>query len=208
MAKKFCFVISPDDVPEDLSAHEMILYSLLDTFDTPVSVCSFSIEQLAKVLHCSESTARRTLSSLEEKGYITIKQNMGKKHTIKIVGKKHEEDDFSLEPQVIAPKNETPKEAPENEKFEQFWKIFPAQRKAGKKKPQEKFLSIIKNKEATAEEIIEGTKRYAKSDEVIRGYAKEPYSWLLNERWKMSYDNIPTRTTFQQEKPKKRKIIW
>lgn len=71
--------------------------------------------------------------------------------------------------------------------FNAFWEVFPKQRKAGKTKPRQKFYQIVKSKQATAEQLIKAAEDYAKSDAVIRGYAKEPYSWLLNERYLCDY---------------------
>lgn len=71
--------------------------------------------------------------------------------------------------------------------FNTFWEAFPKQRKAGKTKPRQKFFQIVKSKQATAEQLIKAAEDYAKSDTVIRGYAKEPYSWLLNERYLCDY---------------------
>lgn len=71
--------------------------------------------------------------------------------------------------------------------FNAFWAAFPKQRKAGKTKPRQKFIQIIKSKQATPEQLIKAAEEYAQTDEVIRGYAKEPYSWLLNERYLCDY---------------------
>lgn len=71
--------------------------------------------------------------------------------------------------------------------FNTFWEVFPKQRKAGKTKPREKFFQIVKSGNATAEQIIQAAEDYAKTDEVARGFAKEPYSWLLNERYLCDY---------------------
>ena len=70
---------------------------------------------------------------------------------------------------------------------ERIFDVFPKQRKAGKTKPRQKFFQIVKSKQATAEQLIKAAEDYAKSDTVIRGYAKEPYSWLLNERYLCDY---------------------
>lgn len=71
--------------------------------------------------------------------------------------------------------------------FNAFWEVYPKQRKAGKTKPREKFFQIIKSGKVTAEQIIKSAEDYAKTDEVARGFAKEPYSWLLNERYLCDY---------------------
>lgn len=71
--------------------------------------------------------------------------------------------------------------------FNTFWEVYPKQRKAGKTKPREKFFQIVKSGKATAEQIIKSAEDYAKTDEVARGFAKEPYSWLLNERYLCDY---------------------
>lgn len=80
--------------------------------------------------------------------------------------------------------------------FQDWWKIFPKQRKGGTAKPKTKFISLLKNKQFTVQEIMESTLAYAASDEVARGFAKEPYSWLLNERWKTNW-NMASQQTAQ-----------
>lgn len=72
--------------------------------------------------------------------------------------------------------------------FTTFWDKFPKTRKAEKAKSKTKFIRIIKNKEATIDEILSGVERYAKSNEVQCGYGKAPVAWLNAERWKLSYD--------------------
>ena len=74
--------------------------------------------------------------------------------------------------------------------FNTFWELYPKTRKAGKDKPRRKFYDIINKKQATIEEVLQGTERYANSREVQDGYGKEPYSWLLNERWKLEYEEV------------------
>lgn len=71
--------------------------------------------------------------------------------------------------------------------FNTFWEVFPKQRKAGKTKPRQKFFQIVKSKQAAPEQLIKAAEEYAQTDEVMRGYAKEPYSWLLNERYLCDY---------------------
>ena len=76
-------------------------------------------------------------------------------------------------------------------RFEEFWEIFPRQRRGSRDKAQAKYKQVIENKKATEEEIISGTRNYASSDEVARGFAKGAAAWLNDDRWKNDYGRKP-----------------
>jgi hypothetical protein len=65
-------------------------------------------------------------------------------------------------------------------KFTEFWAAYP--KKVGKPAAEKNFIKAIKDG-ADPDRIIEGAKRYAKSDQVARGFAKHPQGWITDQRW-------------------------
>jgi biotin operon repressor len=72
-----------------------------------------------------------------------------------------------------------------NDDFTKFWGAFPPQRKGSKEKAFRNWLRVTK--EDTPENILAGVRRYCKSEEVSRGFAKMASGWLNDERWKDNY---------------------
>lgn len=67
-----------------------------------------------------------------------------------------------------------------DEAFLRFWAVYPI--KKGKADAKRNFIKAVKGG-ADPEAIIAGAKRYAKSDDVKRGFAKHPQGWISGERW-------------------------
>lgn len=76
--------------------------------------------------------------------------------------------------------DETPAQDRTAEAFERFWKVYP--KKAGKPSALKAWQKQIKAG-CDPEEIISGAERYARSDAVVRGFAKHPQGWLNDQRW-------------------------
>lgn len=75
----------------------------------------------------------------------------------------------------------------EMECFEDFWIMFPRQRRGNKEKAEIAYRKAIKENRATEKEIIDGVRKYQGSDEVQRGYAKGAAAWLNDDRWSVDY---------------------
>lgn len=73
--------------------------------------------------------------------------------------------------------------------FNEFWELFPRQRRGNKHKALKAYAKAIGR--ATEEEIYEGTRRYAASDEVSRGWGKGAEAWLNDDRWSVDYSIAP-----------------
>jgi|GEM_PF-2627512 len=71
--------------------------------------------------------------------------------------------------------------------FEEFWVLFPTQRRGSKQKAQLAYIKALKEKRATKEEILNGVQAYRDSDEVARGFAKGAAAWLGDDRWANDY---------------------
>jgi hypothetical protein len=69
--------------------------------------------------------------------------------------------------------------------FETFWEIYPRQRRGSKDKARKAWQRACRRSPPT--EIIEGTRAYAASDEVARGFAKGAEAWLNDDRWTHDY---------------------
>lgn len=78
----------------------------------------------------------------------------------------------------------------ENQKnFNQFWELFPRQRRGNKQKAFTAFCRAIKEKRTTFEALIDSVKTYSASEEVKRGYAKGCAAWLNDDRFNVDYSN-------------------
>lgn len=72
-------------------------------------------------------------------------------------------------------------------RFEEWWDLFPRQRRGSRQKAEEAYLKALKR--ATEQEIHDGTRRYAGSREVRDGYAKGAAAWLNDDRWTSDYSS-------------------
>jgi hypothetical protein len=70
--------------------------------------------------------------------------------------------------------------------FDDFWGLFPRQRRGDKQKGLRAFERALKKD--TYENIMDGLKAYAKSDEVANGFAKGCEAWLNDSRWLNEYE--------------------
>jgi biotin operon repressor len=79
--------------------------------------------------------------------------------------------------------------------FDQFWILFPRQRRGGKENARKAFNRALKR--AAPQEIMGGLQAYCASDEVAKGYAKGAAAWLNDDRWTTDYrkgsTNEPTK---------------
>lgn len=83
------------------------------------------------------------------------------------------------EPESQADRSESAKK--KEDRFPEFWKVYP--KKAGKPGAMKSWARAIKAG-ADPQEIIDGARRYARSEAVERGFVKHPQGWLTDERWK------------------------
>ncbi len=74
-----------------------------------------------------------------------------------------------------------------NSRFEEFWELYPRQRRGNKQKALRSYLKALKEDRATEEEIINGLQSYRISNEVKRGFAKGAAAWLSDDRWSNDY---------------------
>lgn len=77
--------------------------------------------------------------------------------------------------------------------FEKFWVTFPKKRIGNKEKSFQAYSKALKEKRGTMEGIQDGAERYAKSDEVRRGFAKGCAAWLNDDRWNSDYSDNTTQ---------------
>lgn len=77
--------------------------------------------------------------------------------------------------------------------FEDFYKIFPSQRKGNREKVEAAYRQALTR--TAPEEIMTGLKSYLDSDEVNNGYAKGAAAWLNDDRWKINYTIKPSALT-------------
>jgi uncharacterized protein YdaU (DUF1376 family) len=90
-------------------------------------------------------------------------------------------------------------------RFPEFWSLFPKQRAGNKEKAEQAYRKATSR--ASEEAIIQGVRDYIGSDEVARGFAKGAASWLNDDRWTVDYKRTPIRISKPTErKPTLRQI--
>ena len=77
------------------------------------------------------------------------------------------------------------------QRFKEFWDIFPKQRRGSEDNAIRAYKKAVTIKGATEEEIINGARKYAVSQEVRDLFAKGAASWLNDDRWKVDYSAKP-----------------
>lgn len=79
--------------------------------------------------------------------------------------------------------------------FEDFWAAYPRRDETpnitGRKKAKEKLDKIVRDGEATWDEIVSGVRLYAHCDNVKKGYVCLPVTWINQARWEDEYDEAP-----------------
>lgn len=89
-------------------------------------------------------------------------------------------DEPDLFSDKLSPTEEVKPKASIEEKFKEFWKVFP--KKIAPDKSRRNFERAVKSG-VDPDLIISAARRYAQSDAVQRGFVKHPQGWLTDERW-------------------------
>lgn len=76
-----------------------------------------------------------------------------------------------------------------SEDFLNFWKVYPKQRIGNKDKAYAAYCRALKERRATSAELLASAEKYAKSDEVAKGFAKGCAAWLNDDRFAVDYQN-------------------
>lgn len=187
-----------------LSGNDLLIYALIYGFSQDgVSYFCGSLKYISQWLGIDISTASRVINKLIKGGLIEKKQEIVDNVVVNFYkAVVQQQPEPQVAPQQESLSVESEKENNEDRtleiQFNTFWNAFPSTRKAGKTKPKQKFMQIIKSKKATAEQLIKAAEDYAKTDDVAHGFAKEPYSWLLNERYLCDYSK--TKVLSESEK--------
>jgi len=163
--------------------------------------CFPSVSRISKDTEISERSVHRALNHLVEGGFLSIKKRFknGKQASSKYRLTLWQSD----KKQTAKPALQTAKSAITDchsgrhnlslepitkpiDQFEEFWSLYP--KKVAKKKAHQKYKLIIKNKEATAKQMIEALKLYC---DKVKGKDAEfilhPTTWLNGERWLDDY---------------------
>lgn len=83
------------------------------------------------------------------------------------------------------------------EKFEEFWKEYPKQRAGSKEKAYKSYCKTVVAKKITSDKLLDIVKKYARSEEVKRGFAKGCAAWLNDERF--NNEDLNKISTFNME---------
>lgn len=71
--------------------------------------------------------------------------------------------------------------------FDEFWNLFPRQRRGGKTQAESAYRKALSENKATEQELLEGVTNYAGSREVADGYGKGAAAWINDDRWTSDY---------------------
>lgn len=71
--------------------------------------------------------------------------------------------------------------------FDYFWGLYPRQRRGNKEKARRAYMNALSEFRATENDILEGVKAYAASQEVANKRAKGCEAWLNDDRWGNDY---------------------
>lgn len=75
---------------------------------------------------------------------------------------------------------------PKDQRFNEFWDLYPRQRRGSKDKALIAYRGALKRGN-TEQQIIDGVKTYASSSDVTRGYAKGCAAWLNDDGFNNQY---------------------
>lgn len=93
------------DMGLKLTTTELLLFSLIQSLDTPATQCFASISYFAKRCNSCERHITRCLNSLRDKGLIEIETRVGDTHIIRVVReKKTEQSDSTPDTPTAKPK--------------------------------------------------------------------------------------------------------
>jgi hypothetical protein len=76
---------------------------------------------------------------------------------------------------------------------QQWWPLYP--RREAKKEAKKTCERILRKGEATADDLVAGVLRYAKSEKVSRGFVKLPAGWLNGALWNDELTSQPHRSS-------------
>ena len=176
---------------------------------------------IAKKASCTIRTVQRSVNALCAEGYLRMEKGKGgsincredrRPHRYTINLKKlrgdsetgrEERDDFddlngaTFTPdtgRLLRPMNRPIEPSKETDRFDEFWSIYPL--KVGKKKAQQAWVKALA--EASAEEIVEGARRYREDPNRTPTFTAHPTTWLNAARW--GDDPLPERKLAPEEK--------
>lgn len=99
----------------------------------------------------------------------------------------------------VRDKERTPSLSPPGEKrkpsdpvFDEFWEMFPRQRRGSKEKAHRAWLKALTR--SSAGDIMIGLRDYVASDEVRDGFSKGAAAWLNDDRWASDYRTFRKKT--------------
>ena len=191
-----------------LKGSELLAYALIYGFtQNGHGVFDGSSSYLAKWLNISKRATISVLQSLTQKGYIqkiekivndNLKTCEYKAVELSIIRNFTGGEETS--PNNIESYNNTRDiyKTPVNNKlfttplpfeneFQEFWELFPRDRRGNKQKAYKAYLRVLKQKRATVTQLLLSVSQYAKSEEVKRGFAKGCEAWLNDDRFNVNY---------------------
>lgn len=178
--------------------NELHLLLIISSLTAKTGECFASNKYFATLFGCTEVLISQKINKLIKIGYISAEyEKRGaevKKRVLRL--KNFLSDDLNIfYPTIknifkynnISDNNTSNKKEIYEEKFEEFWKIYPKQRAGSKEKAYTSFCRVLKEKRTTVEFLLQAVKNYSQSDEVLKGFAKGCAAWLNDDRFNTTY---------------------
>ena len=159
------------------NADQAVVVTIISEFFTRKGGKIFSDRLLKEWVKASNAHEKKVLAGSKGAAVKALKNKETALSTAKAELKQPEPEPEPVKREAIA----SPKEPDQtSKKFAEFWSVYPV--KAGKPAAEKNFIKAVKGG-ADPDRIIEAAKRYAKSEQVTRGFAKHPQGWLTDQRW-------------------------
>lgn len=72
-------------------------------------------------------------------------------------------------------------------RFEEFWELYPRQRRGNRGKALAAYKRVLADGRATEDDVCKGLRTYTTSRDVRGGYARNPVAWLDDDGWANEY---------------------
>lgn len=189
----------PKDIylSKELSWTDKLIFIEINSLDNE-SHCVASNAYFSDFLGISERSVSRSISKLIQLGYVKVINFDGKQRALTTMSTQTRQECLgSIDTNVYHNNivNNTVNNNPYNpqgdkeytEDFLDFWHFYPKQRAGSKEKAFKAYVKALKEKRTTKEQLHAAVKRYAFSDEVLRGFAKGCAAWLNDDRFNTTY---------------------
>lgn len=189
----------PKDIyfSKELSWTDKLIFIEINSLDNE-DHCVASNAYFSDFLGISERSVSRSISKLIQLGYVKVINFNGKQRALTTMSTQTRQECLgsidtnvyhnNIDNNIVNNNPYNPQGDKEyTEDFLDFWRLYPKQRAGSKDKAFKAYLKALKEKRTTKEQLYAAVKRYAFSDEVLRGFAKGCAAWLNDDRFNTTY---------------------